>query len=732
MPNRLAKETSPYLLQHKDNPIDWHPWGDEAFRLAAEQDKPVFLSVGYSSCHWCHVMAHESFEDPMVADALNRSFISIKLDREERPDIDEAYMTAVQVATGHGGWPMSVFMTPDKRPFFAGTYYPRDSRGQFPGFLTIVGSLATAWREDRAKLLEAADEFAGHLAQIMGRQMAPADELPDASLLDQCAGLLSKDFDQVNGGFGGAPKFPPHSAIRFLLIYASQRSVLPLGEDQDGVESLMAAAGHMALTTLQKIALGGIHDHVGGGFHRYATDAKWVLPHFEKMLSDNALLLWSFSRASQLAVDPVQKSLCHRAARGIVDWLKREMTAPSGVFYSALDADSEGEEGLFYTWTEDEVREVLGGQAAGFMAAFQFEMGGNFEDEAKRTKTGRNIPYLSEPADHSAHLDLLLAARSFRARPGLDDKALCSWNGLMVSGLAEAGEIDMASRCARAWLNQSVDGRLPHQITKGQAKGPALLEDYAFFIEGLVDLAGATGELEWSDHADRLIEEAAQLFGDPARGGFYSTSTDGEVLFGRTKPFFDGASPSANGVMLRALIKSFAWDEAMPHLAAALPWAKRMPHATETIHEAAMLSMVMSLMAAEEGYDLPQAPMPAPAVDLSDIRVMLTPREVKVDTKGWGHAILTISLPPGVHINTNDPPARWLTPTQLKVQGVLGEAGFPPGENDRYEGDVSIPVRLRGPGRTEEFELTVVFQPCTESECLLPVERSLTGVLLAE
>jgi uncharacterized protein YyaL (SSP411 family) len=730
MPNRLAGETSPYLLQHQDNPIDWWPWSNEALLRAKLEDKPIFLSVGYSACHWCHVMAHESFEDPEVAMALNANFISIKLDREERPDIDEVYMAAVQLASGRGGWPMTVFMTPDQHPFFAGTYFPKMTRhlgnGQsIPGFLQVVNGLASAWREDRAKVAEAAAEFAAGVRQVLDRPPVAPAGLPPLDLADNAIEALHPTFDYEEGGFGEAPKFPPHSALAFLLAYAQIREQAG-GLDQR-IEELMDQAATMSLFTLQKIALGGIHDHIGGGFHRYTVDAFWRLPHFEKMLSDNGLLLSAFSRAATAAEDPLLAEIFGSARDGIVGWVEREMTSPEGLFYAAQDADSpnaEGhnEEGAYYVWSTEEIRTALGEKAEEVIAAYQMIDDGNYAEESTGEQNGTNVLHRISADSYRAELDALLAIRQSRPAPGLDNKCLCAWNALMISGLVQAGRRDMAERAASAWLERFENGLPPHQITKGKAKGQAFLDDCAYLLEALADLAEGAEDDRWEQAAHALADRMMAEFGEDGRGGLFFTGQSGERLLGRTKPAFDAAAPSPNGVAARALVRLGRLTESDRILGGLLGWAERMPEATETLLHAGLLR---SLIADAE----PEAP-PVPLADVDAIRVFLNPREITADSEGWGHAIVTIALPEGLHINSASPPARWLVPTTLKVEGVLGEAGFPEPENDRYEGEVNIPVRLRAKAGTAEFGLTVRMQPCTETECLPAREFSMDGVLI--
>jgi uncharacterized protein len=748
MPNRLADETSPYLLQHKDNPVDWYPWGDEAFARAQAEDKPVFLSVGYSSCHWCHVMEHESFEDEEVARMLNESFISVKVDREERPDVDEAYMTAVQLTAGRGGWPMSAFLTPDRKPFFAGTYFPKEDRGQYPGFKSVLRQISSAWKSRRADVRKAADGIAEALRETFSTR-APGTFTPlGPKLLNEAVERQISDFDPKHGGFGQSPKFPPHTGLEFLMDYALH----PAAEQE-----LREAALGMSFVTLEKMALGGIHDHVGGGFHRYSTDAEWLLPHFEKMLYDNALLLANYSRAAGVAhaIDPSREALFWRAARGIIEWLGREMTSPEGTFYSALDADSEGEEGKFYVWTVDEARAVLGERADAFLEAFRFEVDGNFKDEATGQRTGANIPHLAQAPqmEFAEELEMLREARERRVRPGLDDKVLVGWNGLVIGALAEAGMLEAAERAARAILEaEERHGRLPHQIAGGRPSGDAFLEGYAYFIDGILKIGAYRQFLHenrealeregmrvgdgdpafWKGHAERLTDEMVRKFYDESSGGFFASSEEHEELFGRTKPVFDQPTPSGNGVAIRCLLRLGRDEEARRSLESMLGWMERAPQATESLYLAAL-----ALVGEDEGVDEASetgVEHAASAAPVGEVSVSLESRELPADASGTARGLVRIRVPEGVHLNTNTPPARWLTPTRVETQPLKSEVAYPAGEEDQYRGDVEIPFTVQLPSgeRAAEFEVKVTFQPCTESECLLPVERTFDVVALRE
>ena len=536
--NRLALETSPYLLQHAHNPVDWRPWGDEAFAEARGLDRPVFLSIGYATCHWCHVMEEESFESPDVARILNERFVPVKVDREERPDVDAIYMQAVQMLTQHGGWPMSVFLTPDRKPFFAGTYFPaRDGeRGARFGFATILQELDRVWHEERARATRSAEQIAEAVQQSLAADASTG--LPEVHVLHGAMSYYAQVFDPREGGVRRAPKFPSSMNVRFLLRYWKRT-----GDEQ---------ALTMARLTLEKMALGGIYDQVGGGFHRYSTDARWLVPHFEKMLYDNALLAIAYTEAWQATQDP----LFLRIACEILDYVAREMSDGSGPFWSATDADSEGEEGTFFVWTPAELREVLGSDDGARAAQlFQVTDEGNFE--------GKNVLALARvpDADDLAFLERirpkLYAARARRPPPLTDTKILTAWNGLMISAFARAGlafaREDYVTRAARAAdallaLHDRPDG------LRRTGRHAGLLEDYAFLAAAEVDLFEATGEGRWLSAARKLHEVLAQRFAHP-EGGFFRTPADHEALLAREKPAYDGAEPTGNSVAALTLLR---------------------------------------------------------------------------------------------------------------------------------------------------------------------------------
>ncbi|HEX8619315.1 MAG TPA: thioredoxin domain-containing protein [Thermoanaerobaculia bacterium] len=547
MTNRLANETSPYLLQHAHNPVDWYPWGDEAFAKAREEDRPVFLSIGYSACHWCHVMERESFEDATIALILNEDFVSIKVDREERPDVDSIYMSAVQMMTGHGGWPMSMFLTPDGKPFFAGTYFPPEDRHGMPSFQRVLEHVVNVYRSRRAEVEEASNEVQTALANQL-RVRGKASPLEHRAL-EAAATRIVSNYDRVHGGFGGAPKFPPSMTLDFLMQVAHRTNDVQLRA--------------MIVETLTKMARGGIYDQIGGGFHRYSVDARWLVPHFEKMLYDNALLARLYTRAWQWTKEP----LFAQIANEILGFVLREMTSPEGAFYATFDADSEGEEGKFYVWTRAEVMELLGDDdGRAFCALYDITDGGNWE--------GHNIPNVPrEPERVAADLGLtaeqlaeiaargkckLYGARAKRVWPGRDEKQLASWNGWMLAAFAEAAlafdkeAYREAVRRNAGFLLTRIDeqGRLTRH-----AKISGLLEDYAGVAWGLTLAYEATHERRFLDGAKTLADQILARFQDEQNGGFFDTPVDHEKLITRPKDLFDNATPSATSVTCDVLLR---------------------------------------------------------------------------------------------------------------------------------------------------------------------------------
>jgi len=559
--NRLADTKSPYLLQHADNPVDWYPWGPEAFAKAAEEDKPIFLSIGYATCHWCHVMEHESFEDPEVAALMNETFVNIKVDREERPDIDQVYMTVCQMMTGGGGWPLTIIMTPDKKPFYTATYIPRESRYGRVGMLDLIPRIEQVWQADRDRILGTTQQIATALKKMETRRTM--GETLDPRAVDEAFRQLGGRYDKVNGGFGSAPKFPsPHNFIFLTRYWRSTGNQLALD---------------MATHSLETMRLGGIYDQVGFGFHRYSTDPEWLVPHFEKMLYDQAMLTMAFTEAWQATGNPVFES----TVREIVTYVLRDMTSPEGAFFSAEDADSEGEEGLFYVWTLAEIEEILGAEDAAFAASvWNLSAEGNFRDEASGRRTGSNIPHLSlSHADNASASGLgrevfdarlescrgrLFNARERRIHPLKDDKVLADWNGLMAASMAAAGRvfhepewIAAAQRAASFVLGEmrGGDGRLLHRYRDGDASTPAFLDDYVFMTAAMLDLFEATFEARYLATAIELQQQTDALFADRERGGYFFSATDNEELLVRQKEVYDGAIPSGNSVAVTNLVR---------------------------------------------------------------------------------------------------------------------------------------------------------------------------------
>lgn len=557
MPNHLANETSPYLLQHVDNPVDWYPWGEEALELAREQDKPILLSIGYAACHWCHVMAHESFEDPQTAAFMNRHFINIKVDREERPDLDSIYMNAVVAMTGQGGWPMTVVLTPEGKPFFGGTYFPLRPRHGMPSFQQVLQSIADAWQNRREEIEQSAGEIAQHLGRGLGlaQQAGPLQE----GLFDQALNQIFQSFDSDKGGFGQAPKFPPSMTLEFLLRMHLQRG-----------DSM---AMHMTEHTLKMMAYGGIYDQLGGGFARYSTDARWLVPHFEKMLYDNALLSRVYLHAWQVTKKPENKALFRRIVEETLDFVVRELRHENGGFYSSYDADSEGEEGKFYVWETAEIREALGEDAELFMEYYGVSENGNWEG-----KNILNVPRPPQEVAAALEMDVaemqeklaaarqkLYEVRAQRVWPGLDDKVLAAWNGLMLAAFAEAGHLlDCPDYTAVAVQNaeflygkmRTENGRLLRTWKAGsEARYNAYLEDYAYLADGLLALYQNTFDERWFTWAQELVEQMLAHFRDEENGGFFDTSDDHEALIHRPKDVQDNATPSANAMAAQVLLK---------------------------------------------------------------------------------------------------------------------------------------------------------------------------------
>ena len=578
MPNRLGREPSPYLLQHADNPVDWYPWGEEAFTLARDQDRPIFLSIGYSTCHWCHVMAHESFENADIAAVLNAEFVPIKVDREERPDVDRVYMAFVQATTGSGGWPMSVWLTPDLKPFYGGTYFPPSARWGRPGFVEILAEIARTWRESRDRLLQSADEMIGRLRDAQAGRGGAGTAMPDAARLTAGVREYARTFDRHAGGFGAAPKFPRPAELLFLL-----REHARTGDSE---------ARHMVVETLRAMALGGMRDHVGGGFHRYSVDAAWRVPHFEKMLYDQAQLVVAYLEAAQATGDGSFAAV----ADDTLAYVRRELSQAEGGFFSAEDADSVPPEqtgrpdavkteGAFYIWSQAEIDRLFGADADVVRFRYGIEPEGNAPHDPQQEFTNKNLLYVAHGIDDVARLSgrpvdqvravldgaraRLFEARASRPRPHLDDKVLAGWNGLMIAAFARAARatpldragtptaLDTAARAARFLRERLWDaerGVLLRRFRNGRADIDAYAEDYACVVWGLLELFQAGGDPVWLDWARQVQATQNRLFWDDQDGGWFSTTGDDPTVLLRLKEDYDGAEPSASAVAVWNLL----------------------------------------------------------------------------------------------------------------------------------------------------------------------------------
>ncbi|HAH50445.1 MAG TPA: thioredoxin domain-containing protein [Balneola sp.] len=547
--NRLQFEKSPYLLQHKNNPVDWYPWCDEAFEKAASENKPIFLSIGYATCHWCHVMEHESFEDEEIAKLLNDTFINIKVDREERPDIDSTYMTVCQMVTGHGGWPLTIIMTPDKKPFFAGTYIPKEPRFQRVGLKQLIPGIAGMWKYEPEKIKKATQSIQDGFDRSLEFE---SGMFPGLEAVDYAAEQLTQRFDNENGGFGTAPKFPSPHNLSFLL-----RQWFATKEDRfkDSVEK-----------TLTKMRLGGIWDHLGFGFHRYSTDKKWLLPHFEKMLYDQALMMIAYTEGWQVTGKPLFKQTVFE----IADYVSNNLSHKNGSFFSAEDADSDGEEGKFYVWETDEIDKILSNEESDFFkTTFNMLHEGNFEDEATKQLTGKNIPFLTDvltdarSAQFDAIREKLLIERNMRNHPLLDDKILTDWNALMIVALAKAGSVfdekvfTNKAKNAFDFIEEHLisEEQLFHRYKEQESSINAFADDYSFLIWAAIELYEATFEVKYLKKAISLSEQFVEKFWDSKDGAFYLSDKNSEELLGKQKQIYDGAIPSSNSVAMLSFIK---------------------------------------------------------------------------------------------------------------------------------------------------------------------------------
>jgi uncharacterized protein YyaL (SSP411 family) len=734
--NRLINETSPYLLLHAHNPVEWYSWDDEALTRAKKENKLIFLSVGYSTCYWCHVMEREVFSNPEIAEQMNKNFINIKIDREERPDLDEIYMTATQIMIRRGGWPNSVFLTPDLKPFYAGTYFPPTDKPNRPGFPTVLDAVHEAWVTREAEVINTANEITNIIERVIstGFTSLTAKSL-DRSLISTGVTHLKTTYNQAYGGFGKAPKFPSPANLEFLLREYERQSKLQTANTD--AESLLK----MVTRTLDMMAYGGIYDQIGGGFHRYSVDAKWLVPHFEKMLYDNAQLAKVYLQAYKITEKPQYR----RIAEELFSFIAREMTAPDGGFYSALDAETDAEEGKYYVWTEDEIKKVLSKtDVKQFASIYGVDKGPNFD--------GKNVLYVPNGVESEASLktvksarETLLAARSERERPLLDTKIIVSWNGMMIDALAYGYEVlgdekylTAASKAAQFILDKirKPDGELWHTYTAGVAKYDGYLDDYAFLVQGLLGLSSATGEERWLRSATTLTDKMIELFWDDKHGGFFFTKADAKQLIVRTKKPHDSAIPSGNAVavnnllMLNPSYRNYAEKTLRS-------FAKAMENTPSSFMH--MLFALNGYLSIEDGL-----PVSIPELDASQALVTAT---AKIKTRTKGNQIdveVQVKIAAGWHINANPAGQDNLIPTTITVdkdalieinnvkypKGKSMKFEFSPESVNVYDGTFTIPLKLKQkPNTTIKKNVPIIlklnYQACNDTECSLPQELNI-------
>jgi uncharacterized protein len=730
--NRLVDATSPYLLQHAHNPVGWQPWDEVALRRAREEDKPIFLSIGYAACHWCHVMERESFENLEIADVLNRDFICIKVDREERPDLDEIYMTATQLLTQSGGWPMTVFLTPDLKPFFAGTYFPPEDRWGRPGFKSLLEQIGNAWKQRRPELEEQGERLAAVVDQVIARGQGQA--AVDRRLVQDAWKQLERGFDSTWGGFGGAPKFPPSMRLEALL----QR----YQEERD------ASLLRPVTTTLDYMARGGMYDQVGGGFHRYSVDERWLVPHFEKMLYDNAQL----ARVYALAFKETGNWYYERVARETYDYILREMTHADGGFYSTTDADSEGVEGKFFVWSPAEVQVVLGKEEASlFCRIYDIVEGGNFEGHSIPNLLRKSLDeWAADLGEDPPALDRRLAEmrrrlwerREQRVHPLLDDKILSAWNGLMIRAFAEGYRVfadfryrQAAEQAAGFVLDRMRDdNRLYRSWREGRPTLNGYAEDYAAVALALLDLHGATDDARWCDRGIELLTVLDSRFWDEEEGGYFFTSHDHETLITRPKSFQDGATPSANSLAALALIRAARLTRDDRWLARA---SQLLTHAAPMVTEMAAGFPNMAVAAHEYLSAWPEG-IRIPGADAVLIEGFLS-QGVVVPGQSFAVAF-RLEVREGHHISSHTPYAEHLAPTRLEItlpEGFrLVRLRYPPGRDHTlpfqddplsvYSGTVLVGADLEAAPDAEAgrytLEAQLRLQPCDDQQCFPPME----------
>ncbi len=744
--NRLINETSPYLLLHAHNPVDWYPWGDEAISRAKKENKPIFLSVGYSTCYWCHVMERKVFSHTEIAKQMNENFINIKIDREERPDLDEIYMTATQLLIQHGGWPNSVFLTPDLKPFYAGTYFPPTDQPNRPGFPTILEAVNDAWRTREDEVIESANKITQFIEVATSKGFTTLIEKPiDLSLITDAVEFLKSNYDKAYGGFSTAPKFPSPSNLEFLLREYERRSKLDKSSKDDN--SLLQMVTH----TLDRMAYGGIYDQIGGGFHRYSVDAKWLVPHFEKMLYDNALLAKLYLQAYHIT----KKPLYRRIAKEIFTFIEREMTHSDGGFYSAIDAETDAVEGKYYVWTEDEIKGLLDKKdVKQFNTIYGVEKGTNFE--------GKNVLYVpendkSEEAIQSlsSSIEKLLNARYERERPLLDTKILVSWNGLMIDALAYGYQVleeeqyyTAASKAAQFILDTLTkpDGELWHLSTSNVARFDGFLDDYAFFIQGLLTLHEASGEEKWLVSAQELTQKMIKLFWDDMNGGFYYTKADDKQLIVRTKKPHDSAIPSGNAVAVNNLL---ILQEKINNLPTKNAHVNYREYADTTLRSFAQamdetpssfMHMLYSLNAYLNSQEDNNSPQESIVTDTSTQPIVTANADILATSKSREIEVkVQVNIKDGWHINANPTGQENLIPTTISVPVdssiSISDVKYPKGKSVKfefsadslnvYEGTMTFTLKIKPKEnltlkKNDQILLKLNYQACNETECLLP------------
>ena len=785
--NALIDQSSPYLLQHAHNPVNWYPWGPEAFKLARDSAKPIFLSVGYSTCYWCHVMERQVFENPQLAALLNEHFINIKVDREERPDVDDIYMTAVQMMTQHGGWPMSVFLTPPGasgpgdpglKPFWAGTYIPPEPRHGIPGIAQVIEGLSNAWNTQRNEVIAQADHVARVVKDHLSQKQAEDVQPPSAQLVQTAATQILRSYDADHGGFGGAPKFPQPTYLLFLMrVYRNNPD---------------PEVWHALAYTLERMARGGMYDQVGGGFHRYSTDGQWLVPHFEKMLYDNAQLVEAYLTAHEIQPPSQDPTLYARVVRETCDYVLREMTQrpfPSnpkvrtanrscdGVFYSAQDAEVDAREGLNYLWTRQQVVQSISKRDLANLAVriYGLDQGTNFQDPHHPDEPRSNVLYLPKPlhemsrelrveledlvATRKTINRLLLEVREKRDQPTTDDKTIVAWNGMMIAALARAGAVlneprytEAATTAADVILTsmRTEDGGLYRTLRRGKSKIPAFLEDYAFFVHSLIELHRATRNPRWLQSAKRLTQLADQKFSaqEDRGGGYYDTLADQADLFVRTVSVYDGAIPSGNSQTVHNLLDLYELtghdeylDRAVSDLHAFAGGLGRFGQGMSHMHHA----LLWALEIAPDRFAQPQRPTaetPDTPTRRQVVSVDVEPKTVNL-SGGQAELRVTIDIGPDYHLNTNNPGVAGLIPTSLELHNAPDlklQLRYPSGHERNYpfadqplhvfEGKIELVATLTRSQESNRDDdqtprLILRYQVCTENSCLEPKEIEL-------